>query len=235
MPAALTLALFEPDIPQNTGTMLRMCACLGLDAALIEPAAFSIADPRFRRAAMDYLGHVHLTQHASWRAFSEWRAENRARLVLLTTRAPLAYTDLHYAAGDVLLVGREVGRRAGRGARGRRCKRPDSAGAGFALAQCRDRGGDGRWRGAAPNPWRCREAGTLSPSLEARQSDARIWFEALQDRIIGALEALESEAPRRNGANAAPGRFVKKRWQRTDHSGAPGGGGTMATPCRPAL
>jgi tRNA (cytidine/uridine-2'-O-)-methyltransferase len=107
MPAALTLALFEPDIPQNTGTMLRMCACLGLDAALIEPAAFSIGDPRFRRAAMDYLGHVHLTQHASWRAFSEWRAENRGRLVLLTTRAPLAYTDLHYAAGDVLLVGRE--------------------------------------------------------------------------------------------------------------------------------
>jgi coproporphyrinogen III oxidase len=69
----------------------------------------------------------------------------------------------------------------------------------------------------------------LSPSLEARQSDARIWFEALQDRIIGALEALESEAPRRNEANAAPGRFVKKRWQRTDHSGAPGGGGTMAS------
>jgi tRNA (cytidine/uridine-2'-O-)-methyltransferase len=107
MPAALTLALFEPDIPQNTGTMLRMCACLGMDAALIEPAAFSISDPRFRRAAMDYLGHVRLTQHASWRAFRDWRAENQVRLILLTTRAAFAYTDLHYAAGDVLLVGRE--------------------------------------------------------------------------------------------------------------------------------
>jgi tRNA (cytidine/uridine-2'-O-)-methyltransferase len=107
MPAALTLALFEPDIPQNTGTMLRMCACLGIDAALIEPAAFSISDPRFRRAALDYLDYVHLTRHASWRAFLAWRHENPVRLVLLTTRASLAYTDLEYAPGDVLLVGRE--------------------------------------------------------------------------------------------------------------------------------
>jgi tRNA (cytidine/uridine-2'-O-)-methyltransferase len=105
--APLTLALFEPDIPQNTGTMLRMCACLGIDAALIEPAAFSISDPRFRRAAMDYLGHVCLTRHASWRAFLDWRAEHRARLILLTTRAPLAYTEVDYACGDILLVGRE--------------------------------------------------------------------------------------------------------------------------------
>jgi tRNA (cytidine/uridine-2'-O-)-methyltransferase len=107
MPAALTLALFEPDIPQNTGTMLRMCACLGIGAALIEPAAFSISDPRFRRAAMDYLADVHLTRHASWLAFLAWRHEMRVRLVLLTTRASLAYTELEYAPGDVLLVGRE--------------------------------------------------------------------------------------------------------------------------------
>jgi tRNA (cytidine/uridine-2'-O-)-methyltransferase len=107
MPAALTLALFEPDIPQNTGTMLRMCACLGIEAALIEPAAFSISDPRFRRAALDYLDHVRLTRHASWRAFLAWRRDNRVRLILLTTRASLAYTDLKYAPGDVLLVGRE--------------------------------------------------------------------------------------------------------------------------------
>lgn len=107
MPAALTLALFEPDIPQNTGTMLRMCACLGIEAALIEPAAFSISDPRFRRAALDYLDHVRLTRHATWRAFLRWKRENPARLILLTTRAPLAYTDLKYAPGDILLVGRE--------------------------------------------------------------------------------------------------------------------------------
>jgi tRNA (cytidine/uridine-2'-O-)-methyltransferase len=107
VPALLTLALFEPDIPQNTGTMLRMCACLGIDAALIEPAAFSISDPRFRRAAMDYLDHVSLTRHASWRAFLGWRAENPARLILLSTRASLAYTEIEYAHGDILLVGRE--------------------------------------------------------------------------------------------------------------------------------
>jgi tRNA (cytidine/uridine-2'-O-)-methyltransferase len=107
MPAALTLALFEPDIPQNTGTMLRMCACLGLDAALIEPAAFSISDPRFRRAAMDYLDHVRLMRHASWRAFLACRVANPGRIILLTTRASLAYTEFAYAAGDILLVGRE--------------------------------------------------------------------------------------------------------------------------------
>jgi tRNA (cytidine/uridine-2'-O-)-methyltransferase len=101
------LALFEPDIPQNTGTMLRTCACLGIAAALIEPAAFSISDPRFRRAAMDYLDHVSLTRHSSWPAFLEWRAENPARLVLLTTRASLAYTELEYGPGDIILVGRE--------------------------------------------------------------------------------------------------------------------------------
>lgn len=107
MSAALTLALFEPDIPQNTGTMLRMCACLGLDAALIEPASFSVSDRRFRRAAMDYLDHVHLTRHASWGAFLGWRAENPARIILLTTRASLVYADLAYAPNDILLVGRE--------------------------------------------------------------------------------------------------------------------------------
>jgi tRNA (cytidine/uridine-2'-O-)-methyltransferase len=107
MPAALTLALLEPDIPQNTGTMLRMCACLGIDAALIEPAAFSVSDPRFRRAAMDYLDQVRLTRHASWRAFLDWRHGRPARLILLTTRASAAYTELAYADGDILLVGRE--------------------------------------------------------------------------------------------------------------------------------
>jgi|SRR4051794_11156667 tRNA (cytidine/uridine-2'-O-)-methyltransferase len=107
MPLALTLALFEPDIPQNTGTMLRMCACMGIAGALIEPAAFSVSDPRFRRAAMDYLDHLRLTRHGSWRAFLSWRHEHSARLILLTTRASAAYTEFAYAQGDILLVGRE--------------------------------------------------------------------------------------------------------------------------------
>jgi tRNA (cytidine/uridine-2'-O-)-methyltransferase len=87
--------------------MLRTCACLGIDAAVIEPAAFSISDARFRRAVMDYLQHVRLTRHASWRAFLAWRMENPARLILLTTRAALPYNDFEYAQGDILLVGRE--------------------------------------------------------------------------------------------------------------------------------
>jgi tRNA (cytidine/uridine-2'-O-)-methyltransferase len=107
VPVPLTLALFQPDIAQNTGTVLRMCACLGVDAALIEPAGFSVSDPRFRRAAMDYLDHVRLTRHDSFDAFLGWRARSRARLILLTTRASLAYTDMRFEAGDVLLVGRE--------------------------------------------------------------------------------------------------------------------------------
>ncbi|GAC1339196.1 MAG: tRNA (cytidine(34)-2'-O)-methyltransferase [Beijerinckiaceae bacterium] len=107
VPFPLTLALYEPDIAQNTGTMLRMCACLGIDAALIEPAGFSVTDPRFRRAAMDYLDLVRLTRHDSFEAFLGWRAQARARLILLTTQASLAYTDMRFEAGDVLIVGRE--------------------------------------------------------------------------------------------------------------------------------
>src|SRR3954454_11378325 len=83
----LTLALYQPDIPQNAGTMLRTCACLGVDAAIIEPAGFPVSDRHFRRSGMDYLDQVPIERHVSWRAFSEWRAGQRRRLVLLTTRA----------------------------------------------------------------------------------------------------------------------------------------------------
>lgn len=104
---ALTLALFQPDIPQNAGTMLRACACLGARAAIIEPAGFPVSDRHFRRAGMDYLDHVDIARHASWRAFEAWRAGVGSRLVLLTTRAPTPYTDFAFRADDILLVGRE--------------------------------------------------------------------------------------------------------------------------------
>ena len=104
---ALCLALFQPDIPQNCGTMLRLCACLGLDAAIIEPAGFSTSDRHFRRAGMDYLEQLVVTRHASFAAFETWRASAGRRLVLLTTRADLAYTAAVFAPGDVLMVGRE--------------------------------------------------------------------------------------------------------------------------------
>src|SRR6204780_4396312 len=101
--ASLCLALYEPDIAQNTGAMLRTCACLGVRAAIIEPAGFPVSDRHFRRAGMDYLDHVEIERHASWTAFEAWRAAERRRLVLLSTRAACAYTTFAFAAGDILL------------------------------------------------------------------------------------------------------------------------------------
>lgn len=103
----LTLALFQPDIAQNAGTMLRACACLGVDAAIIEPAGFPVSDRHFRRAGMDYLDRLRIERHASWDAFETWRRREGRRLVLLTTRATMSYTRFAYAPGDVLMVGRE--------------------------------------------------------------------------------------------------------------------------------
>jgi tRNA (cytidine/uridine-2'-O-)-methyltransferase len=101
------IALFQPDIPQNTGTILRLCACLGAAAHIIEPAGFPISDRHFRRAGMDYLDHVALTRHDSWQKFEQWRNETGSRLVLFTTKGASSYLDFSYRRDDVLLFGRE--------------------------------------------------------------------------------------------------------------------------------
>lgn len=103
----MRIALYEPDIPQNTGTILRMCACLAIDAHIIEPSGFPVTDRAFRRAGMDYINRVSITRHASFPAFEEWRARERLRLVLLTTAAERSYLDHAFAADQVLLFGRE--------------------------------------------------------------------------------------------------------------------------------
>jgi tRNA (cytidine/uridine-2'-O-)-methyltransferase len=103
----MRIALFEPDIPQNTGTMLRLAACLGLEVHLIEPAGFPVSDRAFRRAGMDYLDQVALTRHRSWPDFERWRKEQGLRLVLFTTKAATSYLDHRYEARDILLFGRE--------------------------------------------------------------------------------------------------------------------------------
>jgi tRNA (cytidine/uridine-2'-O-)-methyltransferase len=103
----LRIALYEPDIPQNTGTVLRLCACLGIEAHLIEPAGFPASDRAFRRAGMDYLDAVSLVRHPSWRQFDAWRLQQRHRLVLFTTAATVSYLDHRFEAGDILLFGRE--------------------------------------------------------------------------------------------------------------------------------
>jgi tRNA (cytidine/uridine-2'-O-)-methyltransferase len=101
------VALYEPDIAQNTGTILRLCACLGVKAHIIEPAGFPFSDRTFRRAGMDYLDQVSLTRHVSWAAFEQWRREEKCELALFTTGAATSYLDHRYRADSVLLFGRE--------------------------------------------------------------------------------------------------------------------------------
>jgi len=103
----MQIALFQPDIPQNTGTILRLCACLGLTAHIIEPAGFPVSDRHFRRAGMDYLDHVSIVRHVSWPQFEAWRAAQGCRLLLFTTRAATDYRDFRYQTSDILLFGRE--------------------------------------------------------------------------------------------------------------------------------
>ena len=103
----MRLALFEPDIPQNTGTILRLGACLGVAVDIIEPCGFLLSDRRLRRSGMDYLDHVDIARHMSFATFESWRAEAGRRLVLLTTTGDAAYTDFSFQPGDILMVGRE--------------------------------------------------------------------------------------------------------------------------------
>lgn len=103
----MRIALYEPDIPQNAGTILRLAACLGAEAHIIEPAGFPVTDRAFRRAGMDYLDQVSITRHAGWHDFEVWRGNQNARLLLFTTRASVSYLDHAYQRDDVLLFGRE--------------------------------------------------------------------------------------------------------------------------------
>ncbi|HKP24353.1 MAG TPA: tRNA (cytidine(34)-2'-O)-methyltransferase [Dongiaceae bacterium] len=101
----MRLALYQPDIPQNTGAILRLAACFGLPVDVIEPCGFAFDDRRMRRAGMDYLDHVEVHRHRSWEAY---RAARKAgRLVLLTTKSAVPHTDIRFEASDSLLLGRE--------------------------------------------------------------------------------------------------------------------------------
>jgi tRNA (cytidine/uridine-2'-O-)-methyltransferase len=105
----MRLALYQPDIPQNAGAMLRLAACFGLGVDLILPAGFVLDDARMRRAGMDYIDHVAIARHSSWDAYREARRHAEGRLILLTTQGTAAYTDFAFGAEDTLLVGRESG------------------------------------------------------------------------------------------------------------------------------
>lgn len=103
----IRIALYQPDIPGNTGTILRLAACLGLGVDIIEPAGFDISDRNLKRAGMDYIAAAALTRHVNWEHFEEWRAGTGRRLVLASTKAALPYADIHYRNDDILLFGRE--------------------------------------------------------------------------------------------------------------------------------
>jgi tRNA (cytidine/uridine-2'-O-)-methyltransferase len=101
------IALYQPDIAGNTGTILRYAACLGLGVEIIEPAGFDLSDRNLKRAGMDYLEMAALTRHVDWNAFEDWRRREGRRLVLLSTKAALPYTEFAFDPGDILLFGRE--------------------------------------------------------------------------------------------------------------------------------
>jgi tRNA (cytidine/uridine-2'-O-)-methyltransferase len=105
-PSELRIALYQPDIPGNAGTILRLAACLGLVVDIVGPAGFDLGDRALRRAGMDYLEMAALASHADFAAFEATVLPGR-RLVLLTTSGDIAYTDFAFAPTDVLLLGRE--------------------------------------------------------------------------------------------------------------------------------
>lgn len=100
----MRLALYQPDIPQNAGSLMRLGACLGVGIDIIEPCGFVLSDRNFRRAGMDYLAGADISRHVSWAHFQR---ERTGRLVLLTTRGAQPYPDFAFQPGDTLMVGRE--------------------------------------------------------------------------------------------------------------------------------
>ena len=106
----MRLALFQPDIPQNTGTLLRLGACLDLALDIIEPCGFIFNEKAMRRAGMDYLEQVSYRRHNSWQEFLAFRQmypDEYGRIVLMTTHASYPYTDFHFEKNDIILMGRE--------------------------------------------------------------------------------------------------------------------------------
>lgn len=106
----MRLALFEPDIPQNTGTLMRLCACFSVPMDIIEPCGFILSDKNLRRAGMDYLDRLDLTKHLNWDSFKNISAGRR--LVLLSTKASGSFLDFKFEKDDVLIAGRESGAKA---------------------------------------------------------------------------------------------------------------------------
>ena len=103
----MRIALFEPDIPQNTGNVFRLGACLGIPVDIIEPTGFIIEDKRLKRASMDYYDYLDLKKHVSWEKFYNWSIKNKYRLILLTTKSNKSFYKYVFKSNDIILFGRE--------------------------------------------------------------------------------------------------------------------------------
>ena len=103
----MRIALFEPDIPQNTGNIFRLGACLGIEIDVIEPTGYVFDDKRFGRSSMDYIKYIKYKRHLDWDSFFNWTENNNYRIILLTTKSQKKYTDFSFQENDILLFGRE--------------------------------------------------------------------------------------------------------------------------------
>ena len=103
----MRVALYKPDIPQNTGNIFRLGACLGFSVDIIEPTGYIFDDKRFKRASMDYINHIDYKRHLDWDTFFNWSKENNFRLILATTKSNRNYCDYYFKNNDILLFGRE--------------------------------------------------------------------------------------------------------------------------------
>ena len=101
------VVLFTPEIPQNTGNIFRLAACLGISVDVIEPAGFFFEDKRLQRSLMDYIDHLDYKKHVDWEAFYQWSKTNNHKLILLTTKSQKKYYDFKFNNSDILLFGRE--------------------------------------------------------------------------------------------------------------------------------
>ena len=103
----MRIALYQPDIPQNTGNIFRLGACLGVSVDIIEPTGFVFDDKKFKRSAMDYIDHLKYKRHYDWQHFYDWTKEKKVRLILMTTKSQESLYNFKFKPSDILLFGRE--------------------------------------------------------------------------------------------------------------------------------
>ena len=231
----MQIALFQPDIPQNTGTILRLCACLDVAAHIIEPAGFPVSDRHFRRAGMDYLDQVSITRHDSWSKFEQWRREAGNRLVLFTTKGADSYLDYRYKPADILLFGRESAGVTDEVVAAADARLVDPHQAGPALAQCGHGGRHGVGRGAAADPSRDLKRGELvsyavkeifltlqgegahagRAAVFCRFSGCNLWSGREQDRATATCQFCDTDFVGTDGTLG--GRFATRRRTRRHH------------------